>query len=202
MNLFSILPSLWNSFVELPADEKSQDYANGIFLLGASFGSLSSDLRRKLLKIHLANLGELLLKSTSPVLRFQICACLLEFAVEDLVSVLNLILPWIFEKKQSEKSEEMRLGFAEFAFVLSSLDSKLIGAVTLLSVSAMKMMADPLPEIRRLAAIAFGNFVKLMPLEVGTQGLPGFSDQLVKIHAEQMEFVQLLAAPNQLQTVK
>lgn len=106
-----------------------------------------------------------LLSSENSAIRFRISRFLCELSRVNLSFVLRNFYLALKQKITNIQCDFDRYGAAEFLLGLSHLECSLLGAVSLLALSALKLIGDQTESIRDAANCSFRNLVVLLPLE-------------------------------------
>ncbi|CAK5062488.1 unnamed protein product [Meloidogyne enterolobii] len=109
-----------------------------------------------------------LLVNTNPAIRFRVARFLSNLTEIELCPMLRLFfqpLSEMISDNASTSVEWAMLGASELLLRLSIIASKLLGAISLISLLALRCIGDRNESVRAAAALAFRQFVALLPLE-------------------------------------
>ncbi|CAK5091875.1 unnamed protein product [Meloidogyne enterolobii] len=109
-----------------------------------------------------------LLVNTNPAIRFRVARFLSNLTEIELCPMLRLFfqpLSEMISDNASTSVEWAMLGASELLLRLSTIASKLLGAISLISLLALRCIGDRNESVRAAAALAFRQFVALLPLE-------------------------------------
>ncbi|CAK5113455.1 unnamed protein product [Meloidogyne enterolobii] len=109
-----------------------------------------------------------LLGNTNPAIRFRVARFLSNLTEIELCPMLRLFfqpLSQMISDNASTSVEWAMLGASELLLRLSTIASKLLGAISLISLLALRCIGDRNESVRAAAALAFRQFVALLPLE-------------------------------------
>lgn len=143
------------------------------------------------------------LSDSNPAVRFRVAKFIANFATVNLSAMLNLFFIEIESLISNFFCDTGRCGAIELILLLSKLEHKIIGAISLIAPLALKSINDPLESVRTAAAYSFGKFVALFSLENSENfALIGLNEILSKKYAQNQDFSKVLNCPANLPIIQ
>ena len=185
-------------------NQKFQEFVNQLQLI-EYICSTGCNLIKKYFKKFISKINKLknYLNHPFSAVRHLISRCLAQFCKRSLVECMEMIIEFIIESLDNETDVFARQGSIEFVYnLLEKLNYDVVPYICLLIVPVLKRMSDLDWYVRTTASLCFATLIKLYPLEQSQLLNLTNNENILRIQAEQKEFLEQLCDNNKIKEYK